>query len=736
MIKQVLFALLILTSMACNGQQVFEKIAEVPQGASHQDIVDLAAKVVPSPNQLLWHNHEFIAFIHFGPNTFSRREWGNGKEDPASFNPVGMDTDQWCRLMKAAGMSKVIITVKHHDGFCLWQTRYTKHSVASTPWRDGKGDVLRDLSISCRKYDLKLGVYLSPADLYQMEASDGLYGNESKYSSRTIPRAVDGRPFKDKRTFTYNVDDYNEYFMNQLFELLTEYGPIHEVWFDGAHPKRKGGQQYIRREWYEFVHKLAPQAVIFGGSDIRWCGNEGGKTREAEWNVLPMNAAMEVWKDKTAIDIGSDQMLKGAAYLYYLPAEVNTSIRHGWFYRDDNKQNVRTPDDVFDIYERAVGGNAVFLLNIPPNRQGLFSKRDADCLIEVGKRIKAVYGNRIPVKSTVKAVLDGNPKTYWQAEGLTGQIEAFMNKPYLVNRFVLQEELAGHGQRIAEHALDAWVDGCWQQVASGKTVGFKKILRFSPVKTNRLRLRIIKSRAEATVSEISVHYYDEPPKAVRVSTNSNGKVVLEAASGGFSWKNHGSADQSQKIVYTLDGSVPAKDSSVYTVPLDLPNGGLLKACTIVGDKKGSIVTRTMGYPRNDWKLMSVDSYPNERHVGQFAFDGKANTYWLGKDTVDRTHYIAIDSGSEKVIGGFSYLAPKGWKRGVGIVEHYRFEVSRDGENWEIASEGKFGNILNDPSLRTVHFDKKFNARYFRFVALKAVKDNPWLGVAEIEIFAE
>jgi len=249
----------------------------VTETDSRDSILLKAAHVVPTPNQLEALRREFIAFIHFGPNTFTRMEWGTGMEDPAIFDLRELDTDQWCQAMKAAGMKKVIFTAKHHDGFCLWQSRYTKQGIMSTPFKDGKGDVMKELSESCQKYGLKLGVYLSPADLFQIEHPEGLYGNLSPKTERVIPRPVDGRPFENKTTFTFTVDDYNEYFLNQLFELLTEYGPVHEVWFDGAHPKRKGGQTYDYTAWKELIHTLAPEAVIFGSGDIRWCGNESGE---------------------------------------------------------------------------------------------------------------------------------------------------------------------------------------------------------------------------------------------------------------------------------------------------------------------------------------------------------------------------------------------------------------------------------------------------------------------------
>ena len=313
------------TDTVCNTIQILPT-------DTHAAIIGKAVRVVPTPNQLAAMQDEFIAFVHFGPNTFTRREWGNGKEDPKVFALRALDTDQWCAAIKAAGMKKVIFTAKHHDGFVLWQSRYTRHGIISTGFRDGQGDVLRDLAASCRKYGLKLGIYLSPADLYQIEHPDGLYGNLSAYTRRTVPREVPGRPFVDKRRFSFVVDDYNEYFLNQLFELLTEYGPVDEVWFDGAHPKRKGGQRYNYAAWRELIRTLAPQAVIFGREDVRWCGNEAGGTRQTEWNVVPYAAdpdTMTVFADMTATDLGSREQLYKAAYLHYQPAETNTSIREG-----------------------------------------------------------------------------------------------------------------------------------------------------------------------------------------------------------------------------------------------------------------------------------------------------------------------------------------------------------------------------------------------------------------------
>jgi len=509
--------------------RVYETV-DRDDSAARKELIHKAVSVKPSPRQFAWQQLEFIGFVHFGVNTFSGREWGTGKEDPAMFNPETLDTDQWCRTMKAAGMKQVILTAKHHDGFCLWQTRYTTHSVASSRWRGGKGDVLRDLVKSCRKYGLKVGVYLSPADLYQIEDPAGLYGNLSKYTERTIPRPVPARPFGDRRTFKYVVDDYNEYFLNQLFELLTEYGPIHEVWFDGAHPKRKGGQTYTYANWYAMIRELAPQAVIFGkGPDVRWCGNEAGRARVAEWSVIPIDTPVGefTWPDMTAQDLASLDKLASTVdkggYLHWYPAETDTSIRHGWFWRDE-KQRVKTTEHIVDIWYNSVGGNTVLLLNIPPNSDGLFAERDCKVLTEVGKILRETFKTNLAAgaKATASATregrafrpanaLDGNTDTCWSPPDWATQAELTITMPgkKTFNVIMFQEQIRYHGQRIAKFAIDAQVDGKWQQIAKGQTVGYKKICRTEDVTTNKVRIRILESRLSPTVSNLAL--FHAPP---------------------------------------------------------------------------------------------------------------------------------------------------------------------------------------------------------------------------------
>lgn len=593
-----LFVLLLFLIYSCNAPTGVEMKQEstiaIELTDTNETILKKATHVIPTPNQFEALKTEYMAFIHFGPNTFSKREWGNGKENPEIFNLQNLDTDQWCKTMKSAGMKMVVFTAKHHDGFVLFQSRYTKHGVMSSPFKNGKGDVLKELSESCEKYGLKLGIYLSPADLYQIENKEGLYGNLSKYSERVIPKAVEGRPFKDKRTFKFMVDDYNEYYLNQLFELLTEYGPIHEVWLDGAHPKRKGGQKYNYLAWKELISELAPEAVVFGKQDVRWCGNEAGITRETEWNVIPYQEdprGMNSFVDLTNIDLGSREKLYQGKFLHYQQGEVDTSIREGWFYRNDDEQKVRNADDIFDIYERSVGGNATLIMNIPPNREGRFSPRDVEALIESGRRIKSTYTENLLEGGTGPIeILDENENSFLLIDG-TKEVVITTKKPILTNRFVIQEAITTHSERIEKHALDAWLGDEWKEIASATNIGYKKILRFPEIETNKFRIRVLKSRNIPAISGVKAHYYQPIPPEIAIEIDSIGRVTIAPKKHEFKWKPHGentilNINGDIEIRYTIDGTTPDKNSKRYTAPFSLKTG-VVKATAFVKEKSGN-----------------------------------------------------------------------------------------------------------------------------------------------------
>ncbi len=497
--KISLFLLLLLSLAACAPETA--RTLRVGPEDSAEELLAKAVRVVPTPQQLHALENGFAAFVHFGPNTFTSVEWGSGLENPAVFALQTADTDQWCRIFKDAGMRRVILTAKHHDGFVLWPSRYTQHGVASSPYQ---GDIVKELAASCRKYGLEFGFYLSPADLYQMESPEGLYGNGSAATLRTIPRPVEGRPFENPATFRFEVDDYNEYFLNQLFELLTEYGPVSEVWFDGAHPKRKGGQQYNYLAWKELIHALAPDAVVFGKEDLRWCGNEAGHTRQAEWNVIPYAqdpAGMNMFDDLTDADLGSRERLLGQErpfWLHYQPAETDVSIRNGWFWRNEDEQAVRSPENVFDIWERSTGGNSILLLNVPPDTRGRISPRDSSVLAAVGARIREVYSTDLLAGARRKDTHIPGP------DGTIPAIELTLPLAIRFDRLVLQEDLS-KGERVEAFALDVWEDG-WREVARGENIGYRRTLRFPEQNALRLRIRILASRAEAQLSTISAYY--------------------------------------------------------------------------------------------------------------------------------------------------------------------------------------------------------------------------------------
>lgn len=737
--KRILMLLLVMIGVLSpiKGQDnafSYSNTIRIEQNDSFDTVIRKSTYIIPTPNQLNALRDEFIAFIHFGPNTFTRKEWGNGMESPDVFNLKELDTDQWCRALKAAEIKKVILTVKHHDGFVLWQSRYTKHGIMSTDFQGGKGDILKELAESCQKYGLKLGVYLSPADLFQIETIGGLYGNQSKYSRRTIPRKVVGRPFTNQTKFEFEVDDYNEYFLNQLFEILTEYGPVREVWFDGAHPKTKGGQKYAYKAWKTLIHALAPEAVIFGREDIRWCGNEAGATRKTEWNVIPYSEnpdTTSVFPDLVNEDLGSREVIKTANFLHYQPAETNTSIREGWFYRDDVHQKVRSADDVFDIYERAVGGNSIFLLNIPPNRKGRFSTTDVEVLCEVGKRIRETYGTNLLEKAEgPKEVLDASSDTYMTLYGDKKQVVISTFKPVLMNRVLIQEAIAHRGERVEKHAVDVWLDGEWREIASATNIGYKRILRFPEVKTDRIRIRILESRQEPSICNISAHYYLSRVPQLVYSRDKQGMVTLYPRSQDFGWKSHGenaiqNLNSGYTIYYTIDGKEPDEYSMVYNAPFRL-DGGRLKAVALLHGIKGAVLDEQIGFIQKDWKLLP-ETLSQEEHWGSLAFDADSKTYWESAGE----HCLAIDLGAKHSIQGFAYtpvklLPEKSMRYGV-------LQISDDGKQWMDVESFDFGNLENDPSKRFLYLKKCVMARYVR-IKPSIIEFGKSVAIAELDLF--
>ncbi|WP_369250921.1 alpha-L-fucosidase [Streptomyces sp. R41] len=465
---------------------------------TQEELVRKASRVRPTARQIAWQRLERTAFLHFGVNTFTGLEWGTGDEDPDVFQPVGLDTDQWARALRDGGFKLAILTVKHHDGFVLYPSRYTNHSVAASSWSGGQGDVLRSFADSMRRYGIKVGVYISPAD--ENQYLHGVYANGSARSERTIPTPVEGDNRTDQRSFTLQATDYGARMLNQLHEVLTEYGPIDEVWFDGAQgriPPDKV-EKYDWDSWYALVRALAPDASIaVSGPDVRWVGNEGGLAREDEWSVVPVKEKDYGRTDYAlaydAPDEGSRDALVAARpvadYLQWWPAECDVSIRDGWFYHPD--QQPKNVEQLTDIYFRSVGRNSVLLLNIPPDTQGLLPAADVARLREFRERVDRelpedlAHGRLVRASSTVFTVDLGTERE--------------------VDRIRLAEDIR-HGQQVEGFVVEAYSRGAWTRVAETGTVGASRILLLpAPVRARRWRLRVTQTRSTARIAEFGLY---------------------------------------------------------------------------------------------------------------------------------------------------------------------------------------------------------------------------------------
>ncbi len=504
---------------------------------SPQTVVQKAANVVPTADQQAWQSQELTGFIHFGPDTFTDRELGTGTEPVTTFAPTTVDTDQWARTFKQAGFKKVILVAKHHDGFLLFPTRYSTYSVKfDTAWQDGHGDLVGDFVTSMRKYGLQVGFYLSPADLHEAQPG-GSYADGSTPHPVTIPTLQPG----DSRaaavrsgalpTFHFVLDDYNAYYLNQLYELLTQYGPVEEVWLDGANPTSRP-ESYDWPAWFELIHTLQPHSVVFNGQSVRWIGNEDAVARTAEWSPMPFagdpatthyNHEMDVeWSDDLG---GRDVLTNAASYLSWFPGECDARIEDGWFWHPDSPP--KSLDDLVGMYHTSVGRNCQLLLDVPPDRTGQLDAADVQRMQEFGDRLHLTFGHDPAVGSVASAssrngsarnVVDGDPSTYWQPAGNTGTVTLSLGGPTPLTEVVLQEA-TGIGQRVESFAVDARVNGAWQQVATGTTIGYKRILQLdSPVTATALRLRITGARAAPAIATVGVSSYAPPTVTVTPAT--------------------------------------------------------------------------------------------------------------------------------------------------------------------------------------------------------------------------
>lgn len=466
--------------------------------ASCQKTVTPPAPVLPLPTdrQLAWHEMEQYAFVHFTTNTFTDKEWGFGDEKPSIFNPTELDVSQWTKTIKEAGLKGLVLTCKHHDGFCLWPSEYTEHSVKNSPYKNGQGNVVDEVEKACRVDSLRFGVYLSPWDRNRAD-----YGSPS----------------------------YIEYYRNQLKELFAAHSPVFEMWFDGANggdgfygganEKRKidGKTYYDWATTLKLIREMEPNIIFFSdaGPDIRWCGNESGYVNETNWNTITPDT---LYAGKGGIqELLNTGEENGTSWI---PAEVDVSIRPGWFYHAKEDSLVKTPEQLFEIYLSSVGRGANLILNIPPDRRGLIHEIDVAALQGWKKLIDERFRTNLALNKTAKAssvrgnshnysgemVTDGNKETYWATndEVQNGHLEIDLGEHKVINYILIQEYIR-LGQRVKNFSVEIEKDGNWLKVAQGTTIGYKRILKIEPVEAQKVQIVIKDSKACPVISNVEVY---------------------------------------------------------------------------------------------------------------------------------------------------------------------------------------------------------------------------------------
>jgi alpha-L-fucosidase len=653
----------------------------------------------PSARQLAWHQLETYGFVHFSINTFTDREWGYGDESPALFNPTDFSADQIAAAAKAGGLKGLILTAKHHDGFCLWPSRFTEHSIKNSPYENGKGDIVDEMSKACARHGLKFGLYLSPWDR-----------NHADY----------GRP------------EYVTYYRNQLRELLTQYGPLFEVWFDGANggDGYYGGAREVRKigpNYYNwpsiiaFVHELQPMAVTFDpkGADLRWVGNEQGYAGDPCWATM---------------DDGSYTEAKGMAGVrggpVWWPAEVDVSIRPGWFWHAYEDAEVKSPGRLQKIYFESVGRGTNLLLNLPPDRRGRIPDQDVASLAAWGAARAALFAVDLAKGARAQAsnarpghpatlVIDGARDTYWACDDGVAAPELVLTLPAARTFDVVRlREHLPLGLRVTRFALDVWDDG-WREVATHQGIGAQRLVRLAkPVTTRQVRLRVLDAPAGPAISEIALFRQPVLVDPPAIQRDHQGQVSIVGDAPGLALR------------FTLDGSAPGPRSTPFEAAFALPEGGLVRAVAIdpASGVTSGVAEQRFDVRKSDWRIASASAPGAEALI-----DDDRNTIWRAPmGAADAPCTVVLDLGKVRPLSGFTLLPAWDRPQGAGAPAGYRVATSPDGVVWTPAAEGEFANIAASLAPQRVRFAQR-EGRYLKLEIVRAVSGERLVAFAELGV---
>ncbi len=661
--------------------------------------VDPPAPYGPLPNaqQMQWHETEFYAFVCITINTFTDKEWGFGDESPELFNPTEFDADQIVLVCKDVGMKGVMLTAKHHDGFCLWPTKTTDHNITKSPYKDGKGDIVKEIADACQRHGLKMGMYLSPWD-------------------RNHPE--------------YGRKEYIPVFKEQLKELLTWYGEVFEVWFDGANGGSGyyGGANETREidrvsyyEWdsvFEMIRELQPTAAIFSdiGLDARWVGTEEGFSGDPCWHrytpkgredgVPPANGQTKYWESINGHRDGK----------FWMPAETNTSIRPGWFYHASEDDRVKSPETLVKLYYESLGHGTTLILNLPPDRRGLIHKNDIGSLTKFKEIIEATFAKDLSEGALFKAsnirgesnsydvanLRDNDQQTYWATDDEVLTPELIVEFPEITEFNVVNiREFIPLGQRIWGWALDRWEYDQWVEFAKKESIGHRRLWKGSLQTTGKIRFRVTEAAACPVLTAFSIHLQPITMEPPIISRDKSGMVTITSTG---------------EIKYTIDGSEPNDQALTYDSPIDLRRGGIVKSKTYYRGESSSTATEIFTQSKKKWNVVSVSSH--EGHNAPWkGLDENRTTDWHTQ-VRDLEREIVLDLGEDLELVGFTML-PRQDGIKDGIITHYEFYTSIDGESWQLASSGEFSNIYNNP----IEQEIVLSAVKAKFIKLKAIKVN-------------